>query len=162
MTIPEIEGVVSQFARAARLCAEAGFDGVEVHAAHGYLLSQFLSSKSNRRGDGYGGDARGRARMLVEVVRAVKEATKGFKGFCVGVKLNSVDHQSEGEMRDCVEQVRAVVEAGVDFVEVSGGSYEDPKVSLFCCSAVAGFLAVWVCVLWWMTRWLTGDTDDLG
>jgi 2,4-dienoyl-CoA reductase-like NADH-dependent reductase (Old Yellow Enzyme family) len=53
------------------------------------------------------------------------------------VKLNSVDHQSEGEMRDCVEQVRAVVEAGVDFVEVSGGSYEDPKVSfVFDCSVV--------------------------
>lgn len=160
MTGAEIEGVVGQFARAARVCAEAGFDGVEVHAAHGYLLSQFLSGRSNRRGDEYGGDARGRVRVLVEVVKAVRAATEGVReGFCVGVKLNSVDHQSEGEMRDCVEQVRAVVEAGVDFVEVSGGSYEDPKVSfgLVCCcvGGVACCLVVWVCVLWWMARWLT-------
>ncbi|KAK4235308.1 NADPH dehydrogenase [Achaetomium macrosporum] len=127
MTREEIQTVISQFARAARVVAEAGFDGVEIHAAHGYLLSQFLSSKTNLRGDEYGGDARGRARVVVEVVKAIREATKEYQGFCVGIKLNSVDHQSEGEMGDCVEQVRAVVEAGVDFVEVSGGSFEDPK-----------------------------------
>jgi 2,4-dienoyl-CoA reductase-like NADH-dependent reductase (Old Yellow Enzyme family) len=145
MTVAEIETVVAQFASAARLCAEAGFDGVEVHAAHGYLLSQFLSKKTNRRGDGYGGDARARARVVVEVVRAVREATRGVlgegRGCCVGVKLNSVDPQSEGgEMADCVEQLRAVVEAGVDFVEVSGGSFEDPKV----CFLTLTLLLVWV------------------
>ncbi|KAH6850442.1 NADPH dehydrogenase [Chaetomium sp. MPI-CAGE-AT-0009] len=127
MTTAEIADVVAQFARAARVCAEAGFEGVEVHAAHGYLLSQFLSGRSNTRTDGYGGDARARARVVVEVVRAVRAAVEGFEGFCVGVKLNSADHQNEGEVADCVEQVRAIVEAGVDFVEVSGGSYEDPK-----------------------------------
>ncbi|KAK3297161.1 NADPH dehydrogenase [Chaetomium fimeti] len=127
LTVDEIGDVVAQFARAARVCAEAGFEGVEVHAAHGYLLSQFLSGRSNVRGDGYGGDARARARVVVEVVRAVRKAVEGFEGFCVGVKLNSADHQNEGEMRDCVEQVRAIVEAGVDFVEVSGGSFENPK-----------------------------------
>ncbi|KAL2131365.1 hypothetical protein VTI74DRAFT_5176 [Chaetomium olivicolor] len=130
MTRDEIQTVVSQFARAAKVMAEAGFDGVEIHAAHGYLLSQFLSSKVNQRTDEYGGDARGRARIVVEIVKAVKEATKGYEKFCVGIKLNSVDHQSEGELKECVEQLRAVVEAGVDFVEVSGGSYEDPKMML--------------------------------
>ncbi|KAK4041251.1 NADPH dehydrogenase [Parachaetomium inaequale] len=129
MTAAEIRTVIDQFARAARVVAQAGFDGVELHAAHGYLLSQFLGRRTNLRGegDGYGGDARGRARMVVEVVRAVREATREYKGFCVGMKLNSVDHQSEGEMAECVEQVRAVVEAGVDFIEVSGGSFEDLK-----------------------------------
>ncbi|KAK4118326.1 NADPH dehydrogenase [Parathielavia appendiculata] len=128
MNHAEIQTVISQFARAARVCAEAGFDGVQIHAAHGYLLSQFLSGRTNRRTDRYGGDARGRARIVVEIVRAVREETRRFEGFCVGIKLNSADHQSEGEeMADCVEQLRAVVEAGVDFVEVSGGTFEDPK-----------------------------------
>ncbi|KAL2146594.1 hypothetical protein VTI28DRAFT_3093 [Corynascus sepedonium] len=129
MTRTEIATVVSQFARAARVCAEAGFDGVEIHAAHGYLLSQFLSPKSNLRQDEYGGDAQGRARAVVEVVRAVKEAVKEYDGFCVGIKLNSVDHQgTEGDLlADCVEQVRALAEAGVDFIEISGGSYEDMR-----------------------------------
>lgn len=96
MTRAEIETVVDQFARAARASAEAGFDGVEVHAAHGYLLSQFLSAKTNQRDDEYGGDARRRARVVVDVVRAVREATKGFRDgrFCVGIKLNSADHQA--------------------------------------------------------------------
>ncbi|KAH6626728.1 NADPH dehydrogenase [Chaetomium sp. MPI-SDFR-AT-0129] len=131
MTVSEIETVISQFARAARMCAEAGFDGVEIHAAHGYLLSQFLSGKANVRREeeeGYGGgDARSRARVLVEVIRAVREEVKGFEGFCVGVKLNSADHQGEEALGEWVEQVKAVVEAGVDFVEVSGGTYENPK-----------------------------------
>lgn len=151
MTVAEIETVVSQFARAARVVAQAGFDGVEIHAAHGYLLSQFLSGKANVRGDEYGGDAVRRARIVVEVVRAVRRETAGFPGFCVGIKLNSVDHKGEGELRECVEQLRAIVEAGVDFVEVSGGSFEDPKVCsgevfffLFCFfSVVECELTVW-------------------
>ncbi|KAL2175187.1 FMN binding oxidoreductase [Thermothelomyces heterothallicus CBS 202.75] len=128
MSRAEIAAVASQFARAARVCAEAGFDGVEIHAAHGYLLSQFLGRATNRRGDEYGGDARARARAVVDVVRAVRDAVRPFDRFCVGIKLNSVDHQGDqGELDDCVEQVRALVEAGVDFIEVSGGSFEDPK-----------------------------------
>ena len=145
MTVPEIETVVSQFARAARVVADAGFDGVEIHAAHGYLLSQFLSGKVNKREDGYGGDARGRARIVAEVVRAVREETKGVEGFCVGVKVNSVDFQGEGdrELREWVEQVGVMVEAGVDFVEVSGGSFEDPKVGvLFFLSSFSCFPSI--------------------
>ncbi|KAL2162898.1 hypothetical protein VTH06DRAFT_6734 [Thermothelomyces fergusii] len=125
----EVAAVAAQFARAARVCAEAGFDGVEIHAAHGFLLSQFLGRATNRRDDEYGGaDPRARARAVVDVVRAVRDAVRPFDRFCVGVKLNSVDHQGDqGELADCVEQVRALVDAGVDFIEVSGGTFEDPK-----------------------------------
>lgn len=139
MTQADIDEVVAQFAYAARVCAEAGFDGVELHAAHGYLLSQFLSKTGNERGDGYG---ERRERIVVEVVKAVREATKGREGFCVGVKINSVDvgvgvgggdrnGEREEELRAWVEGVKRMVEAGVDFVEVSGGSYENPVVSNF-------------------------------
>lgn len=126
MSEDEIREVVDKFAAAARLAAESGFDGVELHAAHGYLLAQFLSAQSNVRTDGYGGDAVSRARIVVEVVKAVRKVTP--KGFTVGIKLNSVDHQSEKALAEVVAQLKAIVEAGVDFVEVSGGSYEDPAV----------------------------------
>lgn len=127
MTAAEIRETVAQFARAARLAADAGFAGVEVHAAHGYLLAQFLSSASNRRTDEYGGSPANEARIVVEVVRAIREATP--KGFCVGIKLNSVDHQSPGALADCMVQLEEIRKAGVDFLEISGGSYEDPTVS---------------------------------
>ncbi|KAK5656872.1 hypothetical protein OQA88_4421 [Cercophora sp. LCS_1] len=124
LTVGEIDDIVKQFAEAARVCAEAGFNGVQIHAAHGYLLAQFLSGKSNLRQDAYGGTPENRARVVVEVIRAVKEATKEYGTFCVGIKLNSVDHQEEED--GFVRQLRMIVDAGVDFVEVSGGSYEDP------------------------------------
>lgn len=125
----DIAAVAAQFARAARLVAAAGFDGVEIHGAHGYLVSQFLSGRANARRDEYGAAGpRDRARFAVEVVRAVREATRGYERFCVGIKLNSVDHQREGEVGGWVEQVRMIVEAGVDFIEISGGDYEDPQV----------------------------------
>ncbi|KAF9634676.1 putative fmn binding protein [Lasiodiplodia theobromae] len=123
----EISAVVGRFAMAARLAAEAGFAGVEVHAAHGYLLSTFLTAKSNERTDGYGGSARNRARIVVEVVEAIQKATESKKGFCVGVKLNSADHQTAEALRDSIEQIEAISEAGIDFLEISGGSYEDPR-----------------------------------
>ncbi|KAK4158765.1 NADH oxidase 3 [Cladorrhinum sp. PSN259] len=132
LTIPEIEEVVRNFAHTARVVAEAGFDGVQIHAAHGYLLSQFLSSATNKRTDKYGGSAEKRAQVVIEVIEAVKEATREVrgKGFAVGIKVNSADYQSEAEMADVVKQFRMIAEAGVDFVEVSGGTYEDPSMNL--------------------------------
>lgn len=127
MTAADIEDVVRRFAETARVAAEAGFDGAEIHAAHGYLLAQFLSPRTNLRTDAYGANPAGRAKILVDVVRAMREATP--EGFAIGIKFNSVDHQSESELRDCIEQLRAITEAGVDFLEVSGGTYEDPSVS---------------------------------
>lgn len=130
LTIPEIEEIVGRFAHSARVIAEAGFDGVEIHAAHGYLLSQFLGSGTNKRTDRYGGSAENRARAVVEVIEAVKEATREFKGFAVGIKVNSADYQSggDGAVEETVRQFRMIAEAGVDFVEVSGGTYENPEV----------------------------------
>lgn len=102
-------------------------DDAELSAAHGYLLAQFSSAKTNLRTDAYGGTAKKRAKIIVDVVKAMREATP--KGFTIGIKFNSVDHQSESELKDCIEQLREIVDAGIDFLEVSGGSYEDPQVS---------------------------------
>lgn len=132
MSVEEIKQVVGQFARAARFAADGGFDGVQIHGAHGYLVAQFLSAKSNLRTDDYGGTPENRARIVVEIIHAVQEAVKGKDKFCVGIKLNSVDHQSKGELKDCIAQMRLIADAGVDFIEVSGGSFEDPQVRDFC------------------------------
>lgn len=121
----EIQDIVAGFARAARLCEAAGMDGVQVHAAHGYLLAQFLSPYVNRRRDQWGGSVANRARPLLEVVRAVRAATGA--GFTVSVKLNSSDFRHGGFTEDDAEQVvRLLVDEGIDLLEVSGGTYENP------------------------------------
>ncbi len=121
----EIEEIVAAFGRAAALCEEAGLDGVQVHAAHGYLLAQFLSPHVNRRTDRWGGDVPARARALLEAVRAARAAT--HEGFSVSVKLNSSDFRHGGFSEDDAEQVvRLLVAEGVDLIEVSGGTYENP------------------------------------
>ncbi|ROT40634.1 NADH:flavin oxidoreductase/NADH oxidase [Sodiomyces alkalinus F11] len=124
MTTDDIRHVVHRFTESARLAADAGFAGVELHAAHGYLLAQFLSEKSNKRTDAYGGSPAARAKFVVDIIHAVRNVVP--KGFCVGIKLNSVDHQSAAELAGCIEQLKLIAAAGVDFIEVSGGSYEDP------------------------------------
>ncbi|WP_298755522.1 NADH:flavin oxidoreductase/NADH oxidase family protein [uncultured Nocardioides sp.] len=121
----EIEAIVAGFGASARRCEEAGFEGVQVHAAHGYLLAQFLSPYVNRRTDRWGGDLEGRSRALVQAVRAVRASTG--EGFTVAVKLNSSDFRHGGFTEDDAEQVvRMLVEEGVDLVEISGGTYENP------------------------------------
>ncbi|EGY23372.1 hypothetical protein VD0002_g3026 [Verticillium dahliae] len=127
MSVDEIKDVIRRFAETARITAEAGFQGVQVHGAHGYLVAQFLSAKTNTRTDAYGGSPAKRARFAVEIVEAIRAVVP--KEFCVGIKLNSVDHQSKAELSDCVEQLKLIAQAGVDFIEVSGGSYEDPTMS---------------------------------
>ncbi|WP_435769930.1 NADH:flavin oxidoreductase [Nocardioides sp. SYSU DS0651] len=121
----EIRAVIDGFATAARMCADAGLDGVQVHAAHGYLLAQFLSPRVNRRTDRWGGDLGGRATALLEAVRAVRAA--GGDRFTVSVKLNSSDFRHGGFTEDDAEQVvRRLVDEGVDLLEISGGTYENP------------------------------------
>lgn len=128
MTPAQIEATVSRFAVTARRAEEAGFDGVEVHAAHGYLLSQFLSPLVNKRTDQWGGSLENRARMLLDVVRAVRAAVS--PSFAVAVKLNSADFQRGGFDADDARQVIAMLEPlGVDLVELSGGSYESPAMT---------------------------------
>lgn len=125
MTEGDIADVVDRFATTASLAEQAGFDGVQVHAAHGYLLSQFLSPLTNQREDRWGGSLANRARLLLDIIRAVR-ARVGI-GFAVGVKLNSADFQKGGfEAEDAGAVVRWLNELGVDLVEVSGGSYESP------------------------------------
>ena len=126
MSEPEILDVVARFAAAARVLARAGFAGVEVHAAHGYLISQFLSPRTNLRRDAWGGSLEGRSRLLLEVVRAVRAAVP--RGFIVAVKLNSADFQRGGFSEDDAVGVVAALEAErVDLLEISGGNYESSK-----------------------------------
>ncbi|KGJ07598.1 2,4-dienoyl-CoA reductase [Paracoccus versutus] len=125
MTGAEIETVIARFAETAALAEQADFDGVQIHAAHGYLLSQFLSPLTNLRTDGWGGSLENRARLLVEIVRAVRARVS--PGFGVGVKLNSSDFQKGGfGAEDAVAVVRMLNDMPVDLVELSGGSYESP------------------------------------
>ncbi|KAG6041481.1 hypothetical protein E4U41_004058 [Claviceps citrina] len=123
MTAADIQHVIRRFTEAAQLCHEAGFSGVQIHAAHGYLLAQFLSAKTNRRTDEYGGSPKKRAKIVVDILQAVRKVVP--RVFCVGIKLNSVDHQSANELDDCIEQLADIVAAGIDFLEISGGSYEN-------------------------------------
>jgi 2,4-dienoyl-CoA reductase-like NADH-dependent reductase (Old Yellow Enzyme family) len=125
MTEAEIAEVIARFAATARAAEEAGFTGVQIHAAHGYLLSQFLSPLANRRTDAWGGSLANRARLLLEVVKAVRAQVA--PGFCVAVKLNSADFQRGGFSETEARQVLLWLnELPVDLVELSGGSYEAP------------------------------------
>ena len=128
MTEDDIASVIARFIRSAELAERAGFTGVQIHAAHGYLLSQFLSPLSNRRDDRWGGSLHNRARLLLEIVQGVRAAVS--PAFAVAVKLNSADFQRGGFSPD---DARAVVEMlaplGVDLVELSGGSYEAPAMT---------------------------------
>jgi 2,4-dienoyl-CoA reductase-like NADH-dependent reductase (Old Yellow Enzyme family) len=128
MTPEQIDATVQRFAVAA-VCAErTGFDGVEIHAAHGYLLSQFLSPLANRRTDRWGGSLENRARMLLDVVRAIRSSVS--QSFAVAVKLNSADFQRGGFDADDAQKVIALLDPlGVDLVELSGGNYESPAMA---------------------------------
>jgi 2,4-dienoyl-CoA reductase-like NADH-dependent reductase (Old Yellow Enzyme family) len=126
MTADDIAAVVTGFARAARVCRAGGFTGVQVHAAHGYLLSQFLSPRSNQRSDQWGGTLDNRARLLLDVVAAVRAAVGD--DFPVAVKLNSADFQKGGfAFEDALQVADWLGAAKVDLIEVSGGTYEQPK-----------------------------------
>lgn len=123
MSDQEIAETVERFAVTARRAQQAGFDGVEIHAAHGYLLSQFLSPLVNQRDDHWGGSLRNRARLLLDVVSAVRERVG--TDFAVGVKLNSADFQRGGfDTGDARDVIKMLADEGADLVELSGGSIE--------------------------------------
>ena len=125
MSEAEIAETVDRFAATAQAAERAGFTGVQVHAAHGYLLSQFLSPLTNQRTDAWGGSLENRARFLLDVVRAVR--ARVARGFAVAVKLNSADFQRGGfSENDAKQVIRWLNDEAVDLVELSGGSYESP------------------------------------
>jgi 2,4-dienoyl-CoA reductase-like NADH-dependent reductase (Old Yellow Enzyme family) len=125
MTTAEIHEVIERFSDTAAAAETAGFDGVQIHAAHGYLISQFLSPLTNRRNDEWGGSLANRARLLLSVVRAVRARVRS--GFSVAVKLNSADFQRGGFSEDEARQIVLWLnDQAVDLVELSGGSYESP------------------------------------
>ncbi|MGK0370167.1 MAG: 2,4-dienoyl-CoA reductase-like NADH-dependent reductase (Old Yellow Enzyme family) [Glaciecola sp.] len=125
MTEADIQDVIARFTTTAKKAEEAGFDGVEIHAAHGYLLSQFLSPLVNKRNDKWGGEILNRSRLLLEIVHSVKTAVSSK--FSVSVKLNSADFQRGGfDINDAIFVVQQLEETNIDFVELSGGSYEAP------------------------------------
>jgi len=126
LTVPEIEEIVRRFGVCAAAVKTAGFTGVQVHAAHGYLLSQFLSPRTNLREDQYGGPLENRARPLLEAVAAVRAAVG--PAFPVSVKLNSADFQKGGfDFEDSLQVAAWLEAASVDLIEISGGTYEQPK-----------------------------------
>lgn len=121
----DLAAVVEKFKRSALLAQEAGFDGVEIHAAHGYLLSSALSPRINTRTDRWGGSLENRSRLALDVVRAVRAAVA--PNFIVAVKLNSSDFQKGGfGHEDSVEVAKMMEAEGVDFIEISGGTFEAP------------------------------------
>ncbi|MFP4593140.1 NADH:flavin oxidoreductase/NADH oxidase family protein [uncultured Ralstonia sp.] len=125
MTDADIAEVQQRFTRAALLAERSGFTGVQIHAAHGYLLSQFLSPITNKRQDQWGGSIENRARLLLDIVRSVRGAVS--PQFVVSVKLNSADFQRGGFSPDDAKRVVELLNPlGVDLVELSGGSYEAP------------------------------------
>ncbi|KAA8566426.1 hypothetical protein EYC84_008991 [Monilinia fructicola] len=120
-------GIIDEFVACAKQSFEAGFKGVELHGAHGYLLAQFLSPESNLRSDEFGGTAKKRAEVVVRTISAIRQQTS--KEFCIGIKMNSVDASSNESLTDTMEQIQYIVEAGIDFIEISGGNFENPRIS---------------------------------
>lgn len=107
----------------AKYCADVGFDGVQLHCAHGYLLSQFLSPTTNKRTDQYGGSLENRVRIVLETYNEIRKVVP--KDFVIGAKVNSVEFQKDGLTTDDAKEVCRIFEdAGLDFIELSGGTYE--------------------------------------
>lgn len=122
----EIEHLIEKFASAAKLCKQAGFTGVQIHAAHGYLVNQFLSPVTNKRQDQWGGSLENRARFLLDIVRQTRKSVGS--DFPIGVKLNSSDFQKGGfSEEDSIWVIKSLEKLGVDLLEISGGTYENAE-----------------------------------
>lgn len=123
-TQDDIDRIIECFAHAAEFLYNAGFDGIQLHAAHGYLLAQFLSSTTNKRTDEYGGSLQNRMRLILEIAEAVHERVPS--SFVLGIKINSVEFQEGGFTPDEAQQLcRALEDSRFDYVELSGGTYEE-------------------------------------
>ena len=122
-TSEDIARFIEGWAHAAEYLEKAGYDGIELHGAHGYLLAQFLSQTTNLRTDKYGGSLENRARLIVEVAQEVRRRTS--PNFILGIKMNSVEFQEKGFQPEEAKELAAILEANkFDFIELSGGTYE--------------------------------------
>ena len=122
----EIFNLIGRFGQAARIAKETGFTGIQIHAAHGYLISQFLSPRSNHRSDQWGGSLENRARFLLYALNSARQIVGN--DFPISVKLNSADFQLGGFAFDeSLKVARWLQDGGVDLIEISGGTYEQPK-----------------------------------
>ncbi|GKU14195.1 unnamed protein product [Fusarium langsethiae] len=124
-TTADINRIVESFAHAAEYLEKAGFDGIQLHAAHGYLIAQFLSRTTNQRTDEYGTETlENRTRLITEIGRAVRARTS--PGFVLSAKLNSVEFQDGGVTPDEARELCGrLAGLGFDFLEISGGTYEN-------------------------------------
>ena len=129
LTSEEVEDVIQRFIHVARIAKETGFSGVQIHGAHGYLISEFLSPLANQREDKWGGSLENRARLLREAVQGIRAAVG--KEYPISVKLNSSDFQKGGfSHEDCLQVVKWLEEDTVDLLEISGGNYENPAMMI--------------------------------
>lgn len=126
LTGEEIEELVARFGRSAALAKKAGFTGVQIHGAHGYLVSQFLSPRHNQRSDQWGGSPENRRRFVLQVYESIRAAVGS--DFPVSIKMNSADFMKGGFTdEESLDVVAALDKAGIDLIEISGGSYESPE-----------------------------------
>uniref|UniRef100_A0A914P943 NADH:flavin oxidoreductase/NADH oxidase N-terminal domain-containing protein n=1 Tax=Panagrolaimus davidi TaxID=227884 RepID=A0A914P943_9BILA len=117
--------IIEKFVYTSKVLYECGFDGVELHGAHGYLIAQFLSRTTNKRTDKYGGSPQNRARIVTEIYEAIRKEIPVSTGFIVGIKLNSVEFQREGlTNEEAIQIAKEIDNVGFDFIELSGGTYE--------------------------------------
>lgn len=127
-TPEQIADIITRFGRAAALAQKAGFSGVQIHGAHGYLVSQFLSAHHNQRTDEWGGTAEKRRRFVLAVYAEIRKQTGA--GFPIGIKLNSADFQKGGfTEEESLATIQALADAGIDLIEISGGTYEAPAMT---------------------------------
>lgn len=128
LTDAEILELIEKFAISAALAQEAGFTGVQIHGAHGYLVNQFLSPHHNRRTDRWGGSSENRRRFCLEVYRAIR--ARVGREFPVAIKINSADFQKGGfDENDAFDLIQALSDEGIDHIEISGGNYESPAMT---------------------------------
>ncbi|QUW23025.1 NADH:flavin oxidoreductase/NADH oxidase family protein [Sporosarcina sp. Marseille-Q4063] len=125
LQVSEIEDLIVRFGEAARIAKKAGFTGVQIHAAHGYLFNQFLSPYHNQRTDEWGGTLANRMKFLEETYHEIRKQVGA--SFPIGIKLNSADFQKGGFTEDeSMEVIHRMSEIGIDLIEISGGNYENP------------------------------------
>jgi 2,4-dienoyl-CoA reductase-like NADH-dependent reductase (Old Yellow Enzyme family) len=128
LTGTEIEDLVQRYGRTSAIAKKAGFSGVQIHGAHGYLVSQFLSPHHNQRTDEWGGTAEKRRRFVLEVLASIRKQVG--PDFPIGIKLNSADFQRGGfTEEESLATIKALVDAGIDLIEISGGTYEAPAMT---------------------------------